>query len=126
MSLLDIFKPKPAELACPRCEKSLAEHDEAACARRMSRRFFFQAVGGAAVAAAVPLCVYEVGADWADCSGITIIEEWRKENGIVTRRILSESRILLDEAIWPYLQMPILILNPPKVDPDWISFTRVV
>lgn len=41
-------------LHCPRCDKSLEGHDEAACARRMSRRFFFQVAAGAAVVVAVP------------------------------------------------------------------------
>lgn len=36
---------------CPRCEKPLDGHDEGACARRMSRRFFFGVVGGGLVAA---------------------------------------------------------------------------
>lgn len=53
MNLLNIFRSAPAELICQRCEKPLAGHDEEACARRMSRRFFFQAVGGAAAAVAI-------------------------------------------------------------------------
>lgn len=36
---------------CPRCEKPLEGHDDGACARRMSRRFFFGVVGGGIVAA---------------------------------------------------------------------------
>ncbi len=43
-----------ATLHCPKCEKSLTDHDEAACARRMSRRFFFQVAAGAAVVVATP------------------------------------------------------------------------
>ncbi len=43
-----------ATLHCPRCEKSLTGHDDAACARRMSRRFFFQVAAGAAVVVATP------------------------------------------------------------------------
>ncbi len=53
MSILDIFRSKPTGLVCPRCERSMEGHDEAACSRRMSRRFFFQSVGGAAAAVAV-------------------------------------------------------------------------
>lgn len=41
-----------AGLVCPRCEKSLEGHDEAACVRRMSRRYFFGAMAGGAVLAA--------------------------------------------------------------------------
>lgn len=53
MNLLNLFRSAPAELICPRCEKPLAGHDEEACARKISRRFFFQAVSGAAAAAAI-------------------------------------------------------------------------
>jgi len=44
-----------AELLCPHCERSLEGHDVDACARkRMSRRFFFGILGGAAAIAALP------------------------------------------------------------------------
>lgn len=47
------FNSKPgAGLVCPRCEKPLEGHDEAACVRRMSRRYFFGAMAGGAVLAA--------------------------------------------------------------------------
>lgn len=50
-------------LHCPRCEKPLEGHDDAACARRMSRRFFFGALtGGVAAAVVVPELVH-VGMD---------------------------------------------------------------
>lgn len=32
---------KEMSLLCPHCEKPFGEHDEKACRRRMSRRFFF-------------------------------------------------------------------------------------
>lgn len=42
-------------LICPRCEKPLEGHEDSACRRRMSRRYFFGALGGLAVAAvAIP------------------------------------------------------------------------
>jgi hypothetical protein len=46
-------------LVCPRCEKALEGHDEAECARRMSRRYFFGVAAGAAavIAGAVNLPV---------------------------------------------------------------------
>ncbi len=53
MNLLSLFRSAPTELLCPRCEKSLTNHDDPACARRMSRRFFFQAGGGAAAAVVI-------------------------------------------------------------------------
>lgn len=55
MSLLSSIKSlvfPDAGLCCPRCEKPLAGHDEAACERRMSRRYFFGIAAGAAVAVA--------------------------------------------------------------------------
>jgi hypothetical protein len=51
--LRKLFTPKTTGLVCPRCEESLEGHDEGACARRMSRRYFFGVVGGGLVAAAV-------------------------------------------------------------------------
>jgi hypothetical protein len=41
-----------SELLCPRCEKPLGpEHDEKACERKMSRRFFFGVAFGGLMAA---------------------------------------------------------------------------
>jgi hypothetical protein len=51
----------PQGLVCPRCEKALTEHDEEACARRMSRRYFFGLAAGAAVALAAPGVVLPAG-----------------------------------------------------------------
>jgi hypothetical protein len=51
----------PEGLVCPRCEKALSEHDEEACARRMSRRYFFGIAAGAAVAVAAPELVLPAG-----------------------------------------------------------------
>lgn len=44
-----------AEILCPHCEKAMEQdHDVDACARkRMSRRFFFGVMGGAAVASVI-------------------------------------------------------------------------
>jgi hypothetical protein len=53
------------DLVCPRCEESLEGHDEGACARRMSRRYFFGVVGGGLVAAAAAPKI-------ADLSGWTV------------------------------------------------------
>lgn len=48
-------------LLCPRCEKPLEGHDQAACDRRMSRRYFFGCVaGGAASVANAPAIVKAV------------------------------------------------------------------
>jgi hypothetical protein len=66
MSLLSrLFPPKPAALLCPHCEREMSEgHDVDACARkRMSRRFFFGVMGGAAVAVAVAPQIESFG-DW--------------------------------------------------------------
>jgi hypothetical protein len=55
MSILSrLFPSKPAALLCPHCEREMADgHDVERCARkRMSRRFFFGVMGGAAVAVA--------------------------------------------------------------------------
>lgn len=41
-------------LYCPRCEKPLDNHDQAACNRRMSRRYFFGVFAGAILAAEAP------------------------------------------------------------------------
>jgi hypothetical protein len=51
--LRKLLTPKTTGLVCPRCEESLEDHDDTACARRMSRRYFFGVVGGGLVAAAV-------------------------------------------------------------------------
>jgi hypothetical protein len=54
MSFLSkLFGSEAAGLICPRCEKPLEGHDEAACVRRMSRRFFFGVCVGGVAAAAV-------------------------------------------------------------------------
>lgn len=52
-SLLSWFRSKPTGLICPFCEKAIEGHDEAACERRMSRRFFFQVAAGAAAVAVI-------------------------------------------------------------------------
>ena len=49
-------------LVCPRCEESLTGHDEAKCARRMSRRYFFGAMAGGLVLAASAGPVIEAAA----------------------------------------------------------------
>ena len=41
-------------LYCPRCEKPLDGHDQTACNRRMSRRFFFGMGLGVMAAVAIP------------------------------------------------------------------------
>ncbi len=48
-----------ATVLCPRCERAMAGHDDAECSRKMSRRFFFRTVGGAAagVALAPPIAI---------------------------------------------------------------------
>lgn len=50
-SLKNLVHPTPGML-CPRCEKPLEGHDEAACERRMSRRYFFGVAAGVATAIA--------------------------------------------------------------------------
>ncbi len=57
MSLLSrIFGNRESEILCPHCERTMEPgHDTDACARkRMSRRFFFGVMAGAAVAVAAP------------------------------------------------------------------------
>lgn len=75
MSFLSrIFSPKSPGLHCPRCEKPIDGHDEGACARRMSRRFFFGTLAGGVAAAVVPRIptgglfdpVRNIAADYAD------------------------------------------------------------
>lgn len=52
MSLISRLFGTPG-LLCPRCERSLDGHDDAACARKMSRRWFIGATLGAAASAIV-------------------------------------------------------------------------
>ncbi len=40
-------------ILCPNCEKPIEGHDDSACRRRMSRRYFFGALGGGIVTAVV-------------------------------------------------------------------------
>lgn len=53
MSLIHRIFGNSDGLICGRCERSLEGHDDAACARRMSRRFFFGVCAGAAAVATV-------------------------------------------------------------------------
>lgn len=56
--MFELFKSKPdTGLLCPKCERPLLEHDEGACKRKMSRRFFLGATSGIVVAAAIPAFV---------------------------------------------------------------------
>ena len=44
--------PSTPKIVCPHCERPLSEeHDDAGCRRRMSRRLFFGALAGGAIAA---------------------------------------------------------------------------
>jgi hypothetical protein len=52
--LRGIFSPKDEGVVCPRCDKAIVGHDEAACSRRLSRRFFFGAMAGGLVVATSP------------------------------------------------------------------------
>lgn len=58
MSILSTLKNlvfPHAALICPHCERTLDEHDDGACQRAMSRRYFFQmGVGAVAAVAAFP------------------------------------------------------------------------
>lgn len=76
-SIKDLFSPGAAGLVCPRCEKSLEGHDEAACSRKMSRRFFFQVAAGAAITIAV--------ADPVLNSGVAIARASRNEFLTITQ-----------------------------------------
>lgn len=61
MSLLSrIFGNRDSEILCPHCERSMESgHDLEACARkRMSRRFFFGVMAGAAVAVSAPQLIW--------------------------------------------------------------------
>src|SRR5260370_16329601 len=53
------FQGTESVLVCPRCEEPLANHNEGACARRMSRRYFFGicagSVGALIIAPNLPL-----------------------------------------------------------------------
>lgn len=49
MSLIQRIFGHSDGLLCPRCEQALEGHDEKACGRRMSRRYFF-GLGAAAIA----------------------------------------------------------------------------
>ncbi len=46
-----LFKHKG--ILCPNCEKPIEGHNDSACRRRMSRRYFFGALGGGIAAAAI-------------------------------------------------------------------------
>lgn len=53
--MFELFKSKPdTGLLCPKCERPLLEHNEGACKRKMSRRFFLGATTGIVIAAALP------------------------------------------------------------------------
>lgn len=94
--LKSLFSSGAAGLVCPRCEKSLEGHDEAACSRRMSRRFFFQVAAGGAVAIAVAEPLLESGIAIARKSSnrFLTVEEITREallllrhNMVLTQRI---------------------------------------
>lgn len=48
-------------LVCPRCERSMEGHDEAACQSRMSRRYFFGVAAGGVVLAAMAKPLFDSG-----------------------------------------------------------------
>lgn len=100
MSLLSSIKSlvfPDAGLCCPRCEKPIEGHDEAACERRMSRRYFFGVAAGVAVAvagaSAVP-ALFEVEPPLE--SGIAIARQCKYQNylnvDLVTRETLEVLR----------------------------------
>jgi hypothetical protein len=62
-------------LICPRCERSLEGHDPKACARKLSRRFFFGLAGGALAALAVAPEVAKAAAQHAS-GNIDITRTW--------------------------------------------------
>lgn len=80
MSILSkLFQPKtPNGILCPHCERPLgAEHDEAHCQRRMSRRFFFgAALGGVVAAAAAPVVIPEILKIAPRPNGETWVAQW--------------------------------------------------
>lgn len=96
MSLLSTIKSlvfPDAGMVCPRCEKPLEGHDEAACERRMSRRYFFGvAVGAVAGAMALPKLL--VGLDAADGKSYTVLS--------VVESDLLTTDVLLDAAMKRY------------------------
>lgn len=55
------------EILCPHCERSMdAGHDVEACARkRMSRRYFFGVLGGAAAVLAMPAGLVKAPTDYS-------------------------------------------------------------
>lgn len=46
-------RDESSKLVCPRCERELSKHDDAACQRGISRRFFFGVSAGAVAAIVV-------------------------------------------------------------------------
>ncbi len=48
-------------LYCTHCDRPLDGHDDGACKRRMSRRFFFRVLGGAAAATVAAEPLYKSG-----------------------------------------------------------------
>jgi len=58
-----------ALVVCPHCEKPLVGHDEAACSRKMSRRFFFGMIA-APVAIAIAAKLPTLGPDALGSPGL--------------------------------------------------------
>ena len=111
MSILDIFRSKPTGLVCPRGERPMEGHDEAACARRMSRRYFF-GLGAGAVAAAIVVPQLPTGGLFnpvANVAGLYL----KRKSGLLT------SDFILDEALGRYSEISMIMqLQDGRYDPE--------
>jgi hypothetical protein len=93
MSFLSLLRgASESRLICPRCEKPLDGHDDQACQRKMSRRYFFGMFGAAAAAAiAAPQMAQVVDGGEA--------EAFSRLNGIIDSWNAKPLTLLTPEAI---------------------------
>lgn len=94
--LSSIFRPESAGLVCPRCDRELEGHDEDRCDRMASRRYFLQAIIGAAVAAPLLPNVH-IGVDLASGPALNsvLMTKWLAEESLrILQRNLTFSRYM--------------------------------
>ncbi len=121
-----LFQQHPEGLVCPRCEKSLAAHDDKACERRMSRRFFIGMSSAAVVALAAGLDLVTVVEAKADALVVTatprvVIADWK--DCIVVRSRGSVRVNIKGAAQLPSGETEIRLPGRMIADNEWTSLT---
>lgn len=106
-----------SEILCPHCERSMdVAHDVDACARkRMSRRYFFGIVGGAAALLAIPHPKLHTAIDVGFGNSLTILTirqplRWTGTdgiNGLNSSAVWIEECREITEADWEILNKPL-------------------